>query len=685
MNSFPGWAQAVAASLAYALFAAYLTWPLLAHLGSSVYMVTTSPHGGDMSGTIAQLRELVEHRQSPFTPGRIHDLAAPEGMQIRWALNLETFPSTSLLYVLALVFGPTAAYGIFVLLGYVASGLAMFLFVKRLTTSAWIGVIAGWAFAFYPFAVATGEHPNFIHGWVFVLVAWRFLRILEEPTARNGLWLGAATVLAMSWTQHFILLGGVWFAALVVGGLLVGIARAQGRRYLRAELPAVGLVAGFVLLMRQLLFSSGGDSTLPQNVLADIVNTAAHLPMYVVPPAHSVYRGLTTSYLNAHHFNAVEWTLYVGVTVLCLALLGVIAAFRHRLPGREDAFALVIGAATLVAFIFSFAPKVEIVGKTIYLPSYVVFKTSSSWRLYTRFVIVVMVGLCILAALGLAWLSDRRNPRVRAAILVAATILVPLDLWDRPPDHIFRFRTDPIYHVLRAQPPGDVAEYPLRKTGFVGDYLDLYNQDAHGKPILNGYLPGPTERRALSISRLDDSRTASSLATLGVRYVLVTPWRVDSNTPDPGRPGRGFRLLARDGYGSLYRLVARPAPFVFERDGFWGPEGPPKAQFQWAGEAPVRLGIVAPCDDCSGILRFTAASFARPRRVGLVTSDGRRLSSLPVGLSARPLIFPLHFRHRTVVELVIEPGPQSIAETLHTSDPRRVSIYIKNPAFVETP
>jgi hypothetical protein len=680
----PTWAQVLVVSSAFALFAAYLTWPLIIHLGSSAYMVESSPHGGDMSGTIAQLRELVEHRQSPFSSGRLHDFAAPEGMQVRWALNLETLPSTSLLYVLALLFGATAAYGIFVLLGYVGSGLAMFLFARRLTQSAWIGAIAGWAFAFYPYALATGEHPNFIHGWVFVVVAWRFLRLLEEPTPRNGVWVGVTTILAMSWTQHFILIGGVWFAALTVGSFLVGVGRQQGRRHLHAELPAVGLVVAFVLLMRELLFISGGDSTLPQNALADIVNTSAHLPMYLVPPAHSVLGGLTTSYLNAHHWNAVEWTLYVGITILCLAALGVVAATLRWLPGREAAFAFVIGAATFVALAFSFQPQISVGGKTVYLPSYLVFKTSSSWRLYTRFVIVVMLGLCILAALGLSWLSRKRSPRVGAAILAAATVLVPLDLWDRPPNHIFRFETDPIYHVLRAQPPGDLAEYPLRKVGFVGDYLDIYHQDAHGRKILNGYFPGPYERRALSLNRLDDPRTAGALATLGVRYVLVTPWRVNEDTPDPGRPGRGFRLLARDAYGSLYGVVVAPTAFVYERDGFWGPEGPPRAQFQWAGEPPVRLGIEAPCDECLGILRFTAASLGRPRQVALRTSDGRLLSALPVGVSARPLIFPLHFRHQTVVELVIEPGPRPVDPILHNGDPRSVSIYVKDPTFVET-
>jgi hypothetical protein len=294
-----------------------------------------------------------------------------------------------------------------------------------------------------------------------------------------------------------------------------------------------------------------------------------------------------------------------------------------------------------------------------------------------------MLGLCILAALGLSSVTGGRSPRVRVAILAAATVLVPLDLWDRPPHHLYRFETDSIYHVLRAQPAGGVAEYPLRRVGLVGDYLDLYNQDAYDKPILNGYLAGPDERRALALGRLDDSATAGWLATLGIRYVLLTPWRIGPYSPDPGRPGRGFRLLDRDSYGSLYRVTASPRAFAYERDGFWGPEGAEKAQFQWAGDPPVRLGIVAPCDQCTGTLRFTATSFARPRRVALRTGDGRLLSSVPVGIAGRPVIFPLHFRHETVVELVIEPGPQSIAKTLGVADPRTVSISLRDLHFVQ--
>jgi hypothetical protein len=181
---------------------------------------------------------------------------------------------------------------------------------------------------------------------------------------------------------------------------------------------------------------------------------------------------------------------------------------------------------------------------------------------------------------------------------------------------------------------------------------------------------------------LDDPATAGQLATLGIRYVLLTPWRVGQYAADPGPPGRGFRLLARDSYGSLYRVTASPRPIVYGLSGFWGLEGKGRAQFQWAGGPPVRLGITAPCRECIGTIRFITSSFARPRRVAIRTSNGRVLTSIRVGRASRPVIFPLSFRHETVVELVIEPGPQSIAETTGEADPRSVSIWVKDPRFV---
>jgi hypothetical protein len=676
--------EALAAVLAYTAFTLFVTWPLATHLGSAAYLFPANVGGpGDLGGSIAHLRELVENNQLPFLAGQEQDFNAPDGLPVRWALNLASFPSVLVLYVLGVMFGATAAFGLFAMIGYVASGMAMFLLARRLTGSAWIAFIAGWAFAFHPFVLVTGEHPNFIHGWVLVVMLWRFLELIEEPTVRNGVWVGAASILCMSWTQYFVLIGGVAFWVLVLTALAIGLARGLLRAYAVSLAPAIGLAAGFVLVMRTLLLSTGEDETLPGNTLLDIVQTSARLPMYLVPPAHSLFGDWTVDYLGRHGWNAVEWTLYVGVSVLALALVALIAALTRRLDARR-ARAVVVGAILVAsAFVMSLPPVWDVGGRSLRLPSSILFEASSSWRLYSRFALVVMLGLCLLAALGLHALTSRLGRRAAVALLIVATVAVPLDLWNRFPNRVYEFDTPRIYETLRAAPPGTLAEYPLRPVEAVGDYLDLVDQEAHGKPIVNGYFQGPDERRALSIGALDDPLTPGALATLGVRYVLLVPHREGPGVPPPGRPGKGFRRLAADSYGTLYRVTAAPTPFVWMRDGFWGPEGAGVNRSQWAGAGPVRLGIEGRCAPCRGELVFTAASLARSRVLRVRTQDGRVVGGTIVKTTPTVVRVPLVFDRRTVVELEIEPGPQVINETIRGStDFRNVSVSISRARFV---
>ena len=321
----PGQAlHVLGAFLVYTFFAVLVTWPLVLHLGSTVYMYPSNPPGpADMGGSIAHLRELVQGYHNPFLPGRIHDFNAPDGLPIRWPLYVSSFPSTILLYVTAVLAGATAAYGLFVLLGYIATGLAMFLLIRWLTASTWISLIVGWAFAFFPFMIVNGEHPHFVHGWVLVVMAWRMLVLIERPTPRNGFFAGAATVLALSWTHYFILLGGVAWAALTATALALALLKRDLGRNLRAHLPAIGLVAAFLITMRFFLVSTFAESTLPANPLAEVTAGAAKPLMWLIPSADTAALGnLTRDTLASRGWIAVEWTLYLGVTVIALALVG---------------------------------------------------------------------------------------------------------------------------------------------------------------------------------------------------------------------------------------------------------------------------------------------------------------------------------------------------------------------------
>jgi hypothetical protein len=676
--------QIAAALVLYLASAVYLTWPLVTDLGSSTYLFPSNfaRGGGDLTGSIAHLRELVDGNHNPFGSGRIGDFNAPDGLEIRWALNFATFPSVILLYALAFAMGSTVAMNLFVLLGYVASGFAMFLFVRRLTGHAWISLLAGWSFAFYPFAVVTSEHPAFVHGWPFVLVAWRVLQVWEKPTLRNGLWAGGAAILAAAWTPHYVVIGGVTYAALTAAALLGAAFGPAFRRHLMAHALGGGLALAFVLLMTAIVSLSYSGETLPASSLTDVAETSARPLMFLVPSPDTLLGEHTRSFLDGRGWIGVERTLYVGWSILLLALLAVAASFAHRLDGARFRAAALAVAMAVTAVLFSAPPEATILGATIKFPAWFVYEVTPGVRLLSRFVIPLMAALSVLASLGLLAIVRSVSARMGVAVLAVATLLIPLDLWNRFPNRVYRYETPSVYRSVPSHPSAALAEYPVRPITAVGDYLDLYYQDAHGLPILNGYFRGPSERRALALAGLDEPTTPGALATLGVRYVLLTPFRAGPGVPDAGTPGAGFRRLAGDGYGTLFRVTAPPSPFAFQRDGFWGPEGEGAARYQWAGEGTVRLEVIAPCKTCSGRLEFTTASFARPRVITLLDENGDELDVVPVGTSPQLVSVPLEFDGRTLIELKITPGPQAITDATGSGDPRRVSVFVQSPRFV---
>ena len=536
--------QIAAALLLYSATAVYLTWPLITDLGSSTYLFPSifATGGGDLAGSIAHLRELVDGHHNPFGAGRIADFNAPYGLEIRWALNVASFPSVIFLYALTLAVGATAAMNLFVLLGYVASGLAMFLFVRRLTGNTWISLLAGWAFAFYPFAVVTAEHPAFVHGWPFVLVMWRVLEVWEKPTVRNGLWAGAAAILAVAWTPHYLVLAGVTYGV-ITAVALVGAGRSGLRRALPAHAAGAALAFGFVLLVRILVALSPAQETFGSTSLVDLASTSARPLMYLIPSADTLLGGQFKDDLIERGWRGVERTLYVGWSVLALAAIGTAAAFAKRLVRVETRAAALALAAAVAAVAFAAPPEAEVLGLTVKLPSWFVFQVTPGLRLLSRFVIPLMAALCVLAALGLATLVRILPARAGWAALAIATLVVPLDLWNRFPDRTHTFETPSIYGAVPAGASGNLAEFPLlvRDRRWGEHDLDLFNQDAHGLPDTERLLPrGPDERRALAIAGLDDPATPGVLATLECAVRTAHSLCNGPRQHWTGKPGAGF-------------------------------------------------------------------------------------------------------------------------------------------------
>lgn len=674
-------AQTALVTAVYLVTALVITWPMPAHLPTMLYGT-----GGDAYAELASVGELVEGPLIPFLPGTIEDFNAPDGNPVGYALYVATWASTLPKWLLGLGFGAVAGYNLYVLSGFLLSGLAMFALARRITGNPVAAAIAGWAFAFYPFAVYNAlGHLEFAHGWVFVLLVWRMLEVHRDPSLRNALLAGGAAIVCISFNPYFVLLGGVVLATLAAGDLLLSVRGGALLRHLRAQAIACGMALA-VLGVYAAVNATAPSSGVRSHPLSELYIYSARALQYVVPtPDTPLAGGATAGWWSTHMQGSVltEKGLYVGLVTLALALVAVVAAATRRLLGPEARAVCLVAAVGAVAGAFSAPPTFQPGGVTIYMPSWLVFQLSSTWRVYSRFGLVVMLAVALLAAVGIAYAARRMRPGVAATVLIACALLVPLDLFTRPSPVVAALPEPPIAAVLERQPPGVVAQYPLFENA-IPEYGWAIEQRVHGHPMLNGYTGASREEsRALWISQLSDRRTPARLALLGVRYVLLDDAVPPPGVPPAGRPRTGVRQIARAPGGALYGVTATPArALAWPAQGFAVPEGDRGRRFAWMTAEQGELDVIARCPAaCRGRLRFGADSFARPRRLRVSAPDGRVLLDRTVGLTSARFSVPLTVRGTTRVRLDISPPPQSAQATVGGSDTRSLGVRFIEPAF----
>jgi hypothetical protein len=671
--------QTLVAVLVYALVAIQLTWPLVKDLNDIIFGAF-----GDLTGGMATMRETVEGGHNPFTPGHLADFSAPDGRPVEWTQNAASFSSTLVLYLLTAAFGAVAGFELFTLGGFVASGTAMFLLVRRLTGNFWISLLIGWAFAFYPYPVIkAGGHIHFVHGWPLVLILWRMLALYEAPTLRNGIFAGLATVLALSWSPYFLLIGGVAFAALFAVGVVAPFVRKLDvRAHLRSQLVAAGIVWVFAGVLVVISAASARGTGTEDHTLTALYTYAARPFEYLVPPAGNYLVGDDTGpwlQRHIHGSNFAESTLYVGLSLVALSVVALVAAARRRLNANVTQVVAAAAVVGVVALAFSAPPKVSAFGELFTFPSAVVHDVTGAWRVYARFVMVVMTVVCVLAAIGLQRVLRGRSQAVQALILAAVAVVVVADLRSRPVG-TNTLDDPPIYAELKSLPEGLVAEYPIEPAGH-GDYSAEFYQDLHDKPIINGYAKGSlSELRALGLARLESAATPGRLRTLGVRYVVVTHVPLDPGVTPPGTPGRGLRLVAPGRYASLYEVDAAPRPLVTVGPGFSLPEKAPRGRtYQWLTADDGELEVRADCSKCDATLEVEAQSFARPRILRLRDSQGRTVAERRIGSRPQTVSFPVRFNGRALYEVTTSPGREPIARVTGGPDPRSVSVSLTRP------
>jgi hypothetical protein len=497
--------------------------------------------------------------------------------------------------------------------------------------------------------------------------------------------------LAFIWTPYYVLLAGVLYAIiLAVGAARIGLSRRWG------ALASYGWCAvgpGCFLLVVAAISLLGGHSPAAANPIVELYQYSARSFEYVVPDAWNPLLGdLTASYLEAHRHGSykVEQSLYLGLSLLGLALVSVALALREVRQRRRSsprvtspAVVAAFAAVAVVASIFSAPPTTDVLGFELRTPSWYIHEITTVWRVFARFGLVVMLGVCVLAAIGLASLLNGRNEKVRAALLAFAGVVIVVDLISIPPERTNRLDAPAIYARLQSLPPGLAAEYPMARAPYYGDYNELLYQDAHDKPLINGYDDdSPAAERVLALARLDPKTAAPTFALLGVRYIVV---RKESPLLGPGlfppdMSSRGFRLLGEDSYAQVFEIDAEPrGSLITFTKGFDQDEG----GFRWMTSAEGGLEVRAACSPCEGSLVFDAWSFARKRTM-VVASGSEVLMRATVTEKHKTFRVPVRFRDRLMLRVSVTPGPQSVRSVVPAShDLRSISVGLSYPPRFE--
>jgi hypothetical protein len=387
-----------------------------------------------------------------------------------------------------------------------ATAMAMYVLARRLTGNHLASLLAGLFFSFAAFRFNRLPHIQ-MQLYAFLplfLACWH--RYLEDRRTRD-LWLmGTFFVLqALSGTYLGAIAAVALAAALFSLAPFSGLSRRNLLLVLLVLLVAAGVLAPFAAPYLWVHRELGIEWDLP-----GVGSLSATPSSYLASSSH-LYRSLSEHLLRDHP--PTDY-LFPGVSVSLLALAGVVALART--PGRRRIL-FCYGLILVLGVLISLGPRTPFYP---FLYEQVIF--FRGLRALTRFGLLPLLSLCVLAAAALSWLLSARGlsrPKLAAAAIAlffaAESTALPygLEPWtDDPPE---------VYRWLAEAKPGPIAELPFK----VIDTQYMFWARHHGfRPTLNGdsgFVPMSHQWIKNALARFPSPDAIALLRRLKVRYVVL--------------------------------------------------------------------------------------------------------------------------------------------------------------------
>ncbi|MCA1584691.1 MAG: DUF3108 domain-containing protein [Acidobacteria bacterium] len=433
--------------------------------------------------------------------------------------------------VYALTGDTVLCYNLLLVGSIAASGLAMHVAVRGVTGSTAASVVAGLAWAIWPYRTAHLGHIQLQALYFLPLAVAAVHRLAAGQHVRTALGLGVLAALQATASVYY----GVMTAIVVaVAALALAVGTGQWRsRQLWSRLVLAGSVGALLIVPVVLPYLQSQRQQGFGRNLYEAANHAAGLASYgQVPSVNAFYGRLgvlepRVRTPGERDRSGAEHEMFPGVVVLALGVVGLWRGWRS--DARPATW---VGAALAVTgLVLSFGPEGV---RPLYVALYDHVFGFEAIRAPARFAVVTMTGLVWLAAVGVRSIERRRptSARVPLAIVLAPMLLleyanVPLPLVVAPA------RETPTGQWLRtAAEAGPVVHLPISID--IESTPSMVQSLEHWRPIVNGYSGQRPALYSAIVEGLSGFPTPEGYATLrqlNVRFVASAAPIADAGAP----------------------------------------------------------------------------------------------------------------------------------------------------------
>ena len=523
-----------------------LTWPLALRPAS-----TTLPMGPDgelFIWTLAWNAHAFVHQPLAIFDANIYH---PLSLTLAFSENLigSAFIAAPVLWASG---NPVLALNAVMLVSCMLCGLGGYVLARRIGISPAGAVVAGVIFAFSP--------PRFFRigqlhlGPVqWIPFAFASLHAYLDLGRKRDLWLAAGffTLQALS-SGH-----GAVFLTVALAGLVAWRA-ASGMpvpplRWLRD----LGLRGALLLAPAALVYLPYRAVQQEMGLRRSLENWAVTPGSFLAAPTH-VQTFLLSWLPGPPILDTASAYLFPGFLPLLLAAAALAAALVRRSrkrvgapTGRRPGAVAFYGLLALVSLWLSIGPPLGVWPLVYWLPG------MNFIRVPSRFTMLAVLGLAMVAAAGFDWLAARLAPGRQRLFAAAVTLLLVVE-FAAVPLAVTPYRVDiPLADRWLATRPGPfaVAEVPLPDPLQAGPFerrqtMYMLHAMGHWQRTVHGYsgIRAPLHDRLYALLRnFPDPASIDELARLDVRYVVVHT--------ELYPPGEWEQVSARiDGHGSRLRL-----------------------------------------------------------------------------------------------------------------------------------